>query len=59
MSATKYRNITGATTASTTRDLQDLVKKGVLNRKGERKATRYFLAINLNSVKRVTVDDII
>lgn len=59
MNAEKYRHITGASTASTTRDLHDLVEKNVLTRAGERKSTRYFLAMDLNPVKTVLVDDIL
>lgn len=43
MSAKNYMTITGATTATTTRDLADLVTKGALTRRGLRKATRYYL----------------
>jgi Fic family protein len=43
MSAEKYIRITGASNATATRDLQDLVAKGALNRTGERRHTRYFL----------------
>ncbi len=43
LSAEKYISITGAPRATTTRDLQDLVGKGVLLRHGERKHTRYLL----------------
>ncbi len=43
LSAKNYMTITGAPTATTTRDLADLVKKSALIRQGERKATRYFL----------------
>ncbi len=45
LSAKNYMTITGATTATTTRDLADLVKKGALLREGERKATRYYLSL--------------
>lgn len=45
LSAKNYMAITGAAEATTTRDLRDLVAKGALNRTGERKATRYWLAI--------------
>jgi Fic family protein len=48
LSAEKYINITGATRATATRDLQDLVAKGALLRTGERKHTRYHL--NLGSI---------
>ncbi|HEO1338773.1 TPA: Fic family protein, partial [Legionella pneumophila] len=43
LSAKNYMSITGATIATTTRDLNDLVKKNILKRTGELKATRYFL----------------
>ncbi|MEO0400601.1 MAG: Fic family protein [Pseudomonadota bacterium] len=45
LSAKNYMTITDAPTATTTRDLADLVKKGALKREGERKSTRYFLHI--------------
>ena len=47
LSAKNYMTITGATTATTTRDLADLVKKGALIRQGERKSTRYHLNLDL------------
>lgn len=37
LSADKYRNMSGAPSATATRDLQDLVAKGALIRTGERK----------------------
>jgi Fic family protein len=43
LSAEKYIGITGASRATATRDLQDLVGKGALLRHGERKHTRYLL----------------
>ncbi|KTD03642.1 Fic family protein [Legionella feeleii] len=43
LSAKNYMSITGAPIATTTRDLNDLVKKNILKRTGELKATRYFL----------------
>jgi len=39
--------ITDATSATTTRDLRDLVAKGALRRTGDRRATRYWLDIPL------------
>jgi len=45
MSAEKYISITGASRATTTRDLQDLVEKQVLSRTGTLKGTRYFLRL--------------
>ena len=46
LSARNYRSITGATSATTTRDLVDMVALGALRRSGERKATRYFLHLD-------------
>jgi Fic family protein len=46
LSAKNYQAIAKASPATTTRDLQDLVQKGALRREGERKGTRYFLAIS-------------
>ena len=46
LSAKNYMTITGATSATTTRDLSDLVAKGSLTRTGERKSTRYWLNIS-------------
>ncbi len=45
LSAENYITITGAPRATATRDLHDLVEKGVLIRTGERKSTRYWLNI--------------
>jgi Fic family protein len=45
LSAEKYISITGTPRATATRDLHDLVEKGVLLRTGERKSTRYWLNI--------------
>lgn len=45
MSADNYRSITGTTPPTATRDLADLVEKGALRRTGERKGTRYWLAM--------------
>lgn len=46
LSAKNYMSITGSTIATTTRDLNDLVKKNILKRTGELKATRYFLNLD-------------
>lgn len=43
LSASNYRALTGATSATATRDLAALVESGVLIRIGELKATRYYL----------------
>ena len=45
LSAENYISITGAARATATRDLQDLVDKGVLTRTGALKGTRYHLNI--------------
>lgn len=45
LSAENYISITGTSRATATRDLQDLVKKSVLTRKGELKSTRYYLKL--------------
>jgi Fic family protein len=45
LSAENYITITGTSRATTTRDLQELVDKGVLIRTGELKGTRYWLNI--------------
>jgi len=43
LTAGKYSTITGASPATTTRDLADLVDKGALLREGERRHARYRL----------------
>jgi len=45
LSAGKYASITGASPATSTRDLVDLVEKGALTRTGEQKGARYYLAV--------------
>ncbi|WP_312530408.1 Fic family protein [Paracoccus sp. (in: a-proteobacteria)] len=45
LSAENYIAITGTSRATTTRDLHDLVEMGALRRSGERRHTRYYLAI--------------
>ena len=57
MSAGKYGTITGASPATTTRDLADLVEKGALIREGERRYARYTLTVPLRPVAHVTLDD--
>ncbi len=49
LSAGNYATISGAPPSTITRDLSDLVQKGALLRTGERKATRYRLAIATKS----------
>jgi Fic family protein len=57
LTAGKYDTITGASPATVTRDLADLVDKGALVRTGERRHARYDLAVPLRSVKQVTVNE--
>jgi Fic family protein len=54
LSAGNYSTITGASPATTTRDLTDLTEKGALVRTGERKHARYVL--NLNRVIDLTAE---
>ncbi|EIC23476.1 Fic family protein [Thiorhodovibrio frisius] len=58
LSAGNYRRITGATTATATRDLADLVALDVLSRTGERKSTRYHLKVPIQPVRPITIADI-
>ena len=46
LSAENYIAITGMSRATTTRDLQDLVEMGALSRTGDRRHTRYWLALS-------------
>src|SRR5271154_4165671 len=48
LSAGNYGTITGASPATTTRDLADLTEKGALVRAGERKHTRYVLNLPMS-----------
>lgn len=57
LSAGNYASITGASPATTTRDLADMVTKGALARTGERRHARYAAAIPLRQVLPVTVDE--
>ncbi len=57
LSAGKYSTITGASPATTTRDLADLVEKGALVREGERRYARYRLSVPLRPVPRVTLTE--
>lgn len=56
LSAGKYITITGASPATTTRDLADLMEKGALVRTGELRHARYHLAIPFKPVQRVTIN---
>lgn len=55
LSAGKYTTITGASPATATRDLADLVEKNALVRVGERRYARYGLAVRLRPVQPVQV----
>lgn len=57
LSAGNYASITGASPATATRDLADMVEKGALVRTGERRHARYAAAIPLRPVLPVTVDE--
>lgn len=57
LSAGNYGTITGASPATATRDLADMVAKGVLTRTGDRRHARYALAIPLRPVAAVTLDE--
>lgn len=52
LSAGKYSNLTGASPATTTRDLTDLVSKRALVREGERRYARYYLSVPLRCPSR-------
>ncbi len=56
LSAGKYCAVTGASPATATRDLVDLVAKGALVRAGERKHARYHLGVPLRPVRRVILN---
>src|SRR5262249_45891151 len=57
LSAGKYSTITGASPATTTRDMADLVEKGALRREGERRYARYHLGVPLCPVPPVTLNE--
>jgi Fic family protein len=57
LSAGNYIAITGATTATATRDLADMVAKGALTRTGERRHARYRPAIPGRKIATVAIDE--
>lgn len=57
MSAGKYEVITGASPATATRDLADLVDKDALVRTGDRRHARYQINVPLWTIKRVSIDE--
>jgi Fic family protein len=56
LSAGNYVTITGASPATATRDLADLIEKKALLRTGERRHARYSVAVGLRPVKPVQID---
>ncbi len=57
LSAANYGAITGASTATATRDLADMVAKGALVRVGERRYARYHANVSLRPVAPVAIDE--
>jgi Fic family protein len=57
MSAGNYSTITGASPATTTRDLVDLTEKGALVRAVVRRHARYKLTVPLRHVPRISVNE--
>jgi len=57
MSAGKYATMTGASPATTTRDLVDLLEKGALVRVGELRHARYYLSVPLRATQQCTVNE--
>ncbi len=57
LSAGNYASITGASPATATRDLADLVEKGALLRVGERRHARYHVAIATTKVSSVVIGE--
>jgi Fic family protein len=55
LNAGNYASITGASPATTTRDLSDLVSKGALTREGELRHARYSLNIPVRRVGEINV----
>jgi Fic family protein len=57
LSAGNYATITGASAATATRDLADLVDKRALLRVGERRYARYRIAIPMQKVSPIVLDE--
>jgi Fic family protein len=57
LSAGNYVSITGATSATATRDLSDMVGRGALVRRGERRYARYRPNIPLRPVASIEIDE--
>jgi Fic family protein len=56
LSASNYAKITGASPATTTRDLADLVARGALVRTGELRHARYHLNLKLQPPRSITIN---
>jgi Fic family protein len=56
LSASNYAKITGASPATTTRDLIDLVARGALIRTGELRHARYHLNLKLQPPRSITIN---
>jgi Fic family protein len=56
LSAGNYATITGASPATATRDLAEMVERGALRRTGERRHARYFAEIPMREVGPVTIN---
>jgi Fic family protein len=57
LSAGNYATITGASAATATRDLADMVAMGALTRAGERRYARYFAGVPQRPASPVTLDE--
>ena len=57
LSAGNYAAITGASPATATRDLADMVAKAALTRAGERRHARYFAGIPVRPISPVILDE--
>jgi DNA-binding IclR family transcriptional regulator len=57
LTAGKYSTETGASPATATRDLADLIERGALVRAGERRHARYDLTVPLRPVKQVMLGE--
>ena len=57
LTAGKYATIIGASPATTTRDLVDLIEKGALVRSGELRYARYQLGVPLHVLRRVEIGE--
>lgn len=57
LNAGKYASITGASPATSTRDLAELTDVGALSRTGEHRGARYHLTVPLRKVKRISLTE--